>query len=208
MSKKNIILALIIIVLVICVAIFWEYILGIYFFLIWFVGTMIYEFSKPISMLTLPNPPVPEIEYGSFPYEIVYSVDGEEFKKADTLEFKYTIESDYDRVEKIAFWGSSEYFVLLCEIQGEKIYIDGGNGKYYMMNEKPHEEYVPGHYIYYYGDTGKKELSLEEAKKQLGIEIISTKFSEPIENNKYKFTAGYLYYKLYTLINPDYEGWA
>ncbi len=206
MSKKNIILTLIVIALVICVAIFREYILGICFFLIWFVGTMIYEFSKPISMLILPNPPVPEIEYGSFPYEIVYSVDGEEFKKVDTLEFKYATESDYDRVEKIAFWGSSEYFVLLCEIQGEKIYIDGGSGKYYMMNEKPYEDYVPGQYIYYY-DSGKVKLSVEEAKEQLGIEIISTKFSEPIENNKYKFTTGYLYYKLYTFLNPDYEGW-
>lgn len=171
-----------IILVIVLFAMCWEYVLGVYFTLLWFLGTMFVELLIPIIMLMIPDPPVPEIEYGRFPYEIVYSVEGEELKKADTLEFKYTTRSDYDRVEKSAFWWSSEYSVLLCEIKGQEIYIDGGDGDYYMMNEKPYKEYVPGQYIYYYGDSGKIKLSLEEAKEQLGIEIISAKFSDPIEN--------------------------
>ena len=42
----------------------------------------IYNFD---NILTLPNPPIPKITYGEFPFEIVYSVDGEVFQKSDVI---------------------------------------------------------------------------------------------------------------------------
>ena len=160
-------------------------IFAVYGVLIWFLATMFFYLINAIIMLFVPNPPVPEIQYGKFPVEIVYRVNDEVFEKNDVLIFEYNTYSDYEQIQKTWNWSTTSTtgkFNTLCEIQGEEIYIDCGNSDYYMMNEKPYEDYVPGQYIYYYGDSGKIKLSLEEAKEQLGIEIISAKFSDPIEN--------------------------
>ncbi len=73
--------------------------------------------------------------------------------------------------------------ILLYETDEYRIYIDGGYANYYMQYDERYEDYEPGQSITRVGEGGAyKEYTLEEAKEQLGIEIISAKFSEPIEN--------------------------
>ena len=166
-------------------------IFGFFGVLMWFGATIVYLLICNIIMLFVPAPPVPDIQQQSFPYEIVYSIDEEVFNKTDILEYKYKAYSDVEQLEKNWRWESSSgtgTFNLLCEIEDEKIYIDCGNAQYYMTGEKPYDEYTPGEYVYYYDDDDEKiKLTHKEAKEKFGIEIISKKFSEPIENEfKYK----------------------
>jgi len=130
------------------------------------------------------GPQIPEIQYGKFPFEIVYSVDGEIYEVKDVFVCEYKgIGHPFDGEKELewqTYIGSSgERDFELFEAENRKgIYIDLGNEEYYMMGKKPYDEYVPGEYLH----DGYHKLNLQEAKEQLGIEIISAKFSDPIEN--------------------------
>jgi hypothetical protein len=167
----------------------WRSIVGAVMMIGIFFGLLIYELISPIILFMTPEPPKPLIEYGEFPFEIVYSVNGEVFNKTGKLRFKYRTYTDYDRLEKKAFWEG--YYLndppyLLHQVGSQYIYIDCGQDEYYMMNEKPYDGYEPGEYFYYYVNYKKTDLTPEEAKEKFGIEIISKKFSEPLKNNEYE----------------------
>lgn len=142
----------------------------------------VYNFD---NILTLPNPPMPEITYGEFPFEIVYSVDGEVFQKSDVIICECKVDYTPEYGKRLLFTEKYQSGTdnILCEKMGVDIRIDCGNPEYYLLSEKPCEDYVPGQYIYYEGYYfDYTELTSSEAKEQLGIEIISAHFSEPIEN--------------------------
>ena len=128
--------------------------------------------------------PDKEITRGEFPFEIVYSIDGEVFEKRGVIicECSKDYETGYG-----AYWDFERYFDefsddnVLCT-EPYEIKIDCGNARYYLDGKKPYENYVPGEYIYYVWMGQSHEFTYEQAKKLFGIEIISTKFSEPLVN--------------------------
>ena len=160
------------------------------FFLGFFLG-IIFLFIQDLVNLFKVAPKVPEIQYAKFPFEIVYSVDGEIYEVKDVFVCEYKgIGHPFDG-EKELEWqtyieSSGERDFELFEAENRKgIYIDLGNEEYYMMGKKPYDEYVPGEYLH----DGYHKLNLQEAKEQLGIEIISAKLSDPIEN-EFEYRAG------------------
>ncbi len=70
----------------------------------------------------------------------------------------------------------------ICTIENVPIYMDYGNAEHYMMPHYPFYNYSPGEYIYFFLEGERYELSLDEAKEQLNIEIVSKNFPKPIEN--------------------------
>ena len=128
-------------------------------------------------------PTPPAITYGEFPYEIEYSINGEKYETSDSFIFEYT--TKYEFGGKVTWnWGTLYSLdILLYETDEYRIYIDGGYADYYMQYDERYEDYSPGQCITRVGEGGAyKKYTLEEAKEQLGIEIISAQFSEPIEN--------------------------
>jgi len=135
------------------------------------------------------GPQIPEIQYGKFPFEIVYSVDGEIYEVNDVFACKYE-GIDYRGGEKKLKWNtylenSGESYLKLCDVeksgQLQSICLDLGNVNYYMLSDEKDENYSPGEYVFNIRYP-RKPISLEDAKKDYDIEIISAKFSDPIEN--------------------------
>jgi len=131
--------------------------------------------------------PYKEITYGEFPFEIVYSIDGEVFEKRGVIICE--CKRDFDLTSG-ASWEFDEYFdknqdddVLLIT-EDYNVRIDSGRARYYLEGKKPYEGYVPGEYIYYVFMGRSRELTYEQAKNLFGIEIISAKFSEPLVNTE------------------------
>jgi len=138
-----------------------------------------------VGGIVTPLPEIPKEKQGKFPFEIVYSVNGEQYRKEGTFVCKCKTAYIPFATEKYWYWSSNlkkEDSDVLCEINGTKIYFDCGKAEYYMVLPETSADYTPGQYIYYQNSDGYHKLNLQEAKEQLGIEIISAKFSDPIEN--------------------------
>jgi len=139
--------------------------------------------------ITMPFLSVPETSYAEFPFEIVYSVDGEVFENRGVV--ISTCSPDFE-LERGAYCSVDEEFKesfdddILLTKDDYDVRIDCGNASYYLLDSKLDEDYAPGQYIYYVFKGQEHTFTLEEAKEEFGIEIISTKFSEPIKNNDYE----------------------
>ena len=149
-----------------------------------FVGVFImlcFAFHSILSFIFIPSPTyVPEVKYAEFPFEITYSVDGKLFQKSDVLICECREDFDPEFGKRLIF---IERFKgddknVLCVSDRKDVLLDCGNAEYYLLSEKPQDAYAPGEYIYRYGH----KYTLKEAKERFKIEIISTKFSEPINN--------------------------
>jgi len=160
----------------------WDSIVGMALGVIVFFAFLIYE-----NVVSDPYPSVPLIKYGEFPFEIVYSIDGDIMEKSGIYICSGSIdEVSYLSSEKRWKWSSrikKENANMLGEIDGIEIYIDCGDAYYYMFPQDPQDSYYPGTFVYFTDENGSyQRLDLKESKKELGIEIISAKFSQPIEN--------------------------
>ncbi len=146
-------------------------------------------FGLPNEIANAINNDSPEVLSGEFPFEIVYSIDGETFEYRDTFVCECRV--DDAQHNEYSMWEESYKYNddnTIHSIDGKKVRIDCGNAKYYLLSEKPYIDYTPGQYIYY----DNNELTQKEAKEVLGLEIISTKFSEP--NTSRPIKAGAMVY--------------
>ena len=147
-----------------------------------------YIFEDFLYILLVPQQ-IPQIQYGKFPFEVVYTVDGELFVVKDTFvcEYKNTFfkfkDKDYEWNTYLE--NSGESYLKLCDVeksgQLQSICLDLGNVNYYMLSDEKDENYSPGEYVFNIRYP-RKPISLEDAKKDYDIKIISAKFSDPIEN--------------------------
>jgi len=143
-----------------------------------FLNTMFYIFTLPFFLF--------QTTYGEFPFEIVYSIDGEVFEKQGVAvcELERNFDTVYGpRLDLVMYFDKAYDNDILCT-EPYEIEIDCGNARYYLDGEKSYEDYVPGEYIRYFSEGKYHKLTLEEAKEEFGIEIISAKFSEPLVNTE------------------------
>ena len=150
------------------------------------------------ALLLLPAPPVPEIQYAEFPFEIVYEVDGNVYKINDSLVCEYEgiefLGSDIARdAEKYLDWnvyikgtGGNEDLPLKEFDDGAKLCIYLGDIDYWMFGEVDDYTNFPGEMVYYSKPNFSDYLE-EFDEEEYGIKIISTKFSEPLEENKCEY---------------------
>ena len=147
------------------------------------------------QMLFLYDAPMPEIQYAEFPFEIVYEVDGDLYKIKDTLvceldgtePIPLEIHSERELVWDTYFKSTEDNFISLGKTGGDNhlcIYI--GDVDYYMFGKIRDDGYLPGEFFYVYPYSHLPQ-SFEKLEETYGIKIISTKFSEPLEENKCEY---------------------
>ncbi len=142
------------------------------------------------------RPPKPEIKYGEFPFELVYTVEGETIVVEDVVICEYAgSEVNGGSLTRYRVWdkhllSNNEEDVVLVEDGNEKVYFYVGDGGAYMGDYSDGDEPIDLSYegsLYHTSVDGTitstAGLTKEELKNQYNIEIISFKPSPSIENN-------------------------
>ena len=136
-----------------------------------------------------PNPPVPEITYAEFPFELEYEINGHITKVKDVVICKYDKKkNDILRVIKYPFkwkkWllASGEEDLLLLSEGNKKIFCTVGNANYYMGEIQEDETPKPKLYIDECEGTITTSSSNPVELEKYNVRIIHYEFSQPIEN--------------------------
>ena len=151
-----------------------------------FFAMLIYYAGAPVIEFFTLEPPIPEIQYAEIPFEVVSSVDGEVYENSDVLVCEYESSLSTDILFSEVYWNehlkSGDDGFAVCTIEDVPIYMDYGSAEHYMMPHYPFYSYSPGEYIYFYLEGERYELTLDEAKEKLNIEIVSMDFPKPLKN--------------------------
>lgn len=140
-----------------------------------------------------PNPLKPHTTYGEFPFELVYSIDGEIVKINDVFVCEYNgIEANEGTGKEIK-WKSylkstNQENLILYQANDIKIICSIGTAEYYMSEPEYYETYgdeeiSPILSLYQdYGNITSSHVLSDEEKEKYKIKLISWRFSNPIEN--------------------------
>lgn len=171
-----------------------------------------------------PTPPKPEITKAEFPFEIVYTLDGEEHTVNDVYVCEFAgYSANEGSMRKKREWSGyvkstgEESLVLLLQEHDEDlvttVYVGLGNERYYMddpwgsfsdpFEDPPKDafkdyENKPNLYVI----TDSKHFTLDynpnnyEIIEERGISIVSYTFSQPIENSYSEPSAYYHFWKI------------
>ena len=183
MKKRTLIILVIVAVLLILLPIVFPYILTVYMGVASGVAFGALAIYGTVESWLTPPPPRPEVEYAEFPFEIVYTIDDEEFTVNDIYVcefegFKSNETGDKKRDWKGYIKSTGDFNVVLIEDGNLEIRCDIGSPRYYMSDpEYGTEEHTP--YIYVNGTIPEK---IDEIIEQYNVELVSWNLSEPIEN--------------------------
>jgi len=143
-----------------------------------------------IGFASLPNPPMPEIRYGEFPFRLVYELNGEQIVVEDTIICEFDGIGSNAAVGKHRKWkahlaNSGGESVLLVSDDTRKIYCYVGDAEYYMDDETHPEErpLTPRIYSVKLNKSDMSILSQEEILDKYNIKLLSWDFTEPIVNS-------------------------
>lgn len=130
-----------------------------------------------------PSPPAPEIKYGEFPFVLEYIIDGDFVVVQDVVICEYNGISWNEGAGKHRVWkkrlkNREEENVLIVEDGDIKIYCNVGDAEYYMNDQKYSE--VSSLTPTFYPNIGGLFFSQEDIMDKYKIELVSWKFSEPI----------------------------
>ena len=182
LNKKRLRIILIV-SLCIFLLLFWKILYMLFGITLWFLGTILYLILGDFLIF---QSPIPEIQYAEIPFEVVSSVDGEVYENSDVLVCEYESSLSTDILFSEVYWNehlkSGDDGFAVCTIEDVPIYMDYGSAEHYMMPHYPFYSYSPGEYIYFYLEGERYELTLDEAKEKLNIEIVSMDFPKPIKN--------------------------
>ena len=133
-----------------------------------------------------PNPPVPEITSGEFPFCLEYRIGDETFIVEDVVMCEYDGIGfgDNGKFLKWKKWVAStgEEDLLLLTEENKKIFCTVGKADYYMG--KTQEKELPKPKIYMEKQENSITISSADPAElaKYDIEIIDYEFSQPIEN--------------------------
>ena len=182
LNKKRLRIILIV-SLCIFLLLFWKILYMLFGITLWFLGTILYLILGDFLIF---QSPIPEIQYAEIPFEVVSSVDGEVYENSDVLVCEYESSLSTDVLFSEVYWNehlkSGDDGFAVCTIEDVPIYMDYGSAEHYMMPHYPFYSYSPGEYIYFYLEGERYELTLDEAKEKLNIEIVSMDFPKPLKN--------------------------
>lgn len=140
-----------------------------------------------------PDPPTPHITYGEFPFELVYTIDGETVTINDVYICEYEgISIDEGQGKHVEWKGyiqsSRQEQVVLLVRDTEQIVCEIGEPEYYMGDAAYCEAFGIEDVtpclvmIENDGEISSCHVLDDEEKKEYHIEIISWRFSKPIQN--------------------------
>ncbi|MBJ6362779.1 hypothetical protein ACFOQM_16165 [Paenibacillus sp. GCM10012307] len=158
-----------------------------------------------IGLKLQPNPEIPEIKYGEFPFRLTYSINGVTKVIEDTLICEYDGIGMNEGIGKYIKWkshlASGKNNILLLNVdspQGialdettikQEIYFDPGPAWYYMNDTRLGSEYK-----HIYPDASFKEeyqdgrsaegiIEKDELLEKYNIKLIGWEYTQPIINN-------------------------
>lgn len=153
-------------------------------------------FVLPFSLLSfglyfmMPSPPKPEVEYGEFPFELVYEINGEVVEVEDTIVCEYQgVESTANG--KYLRWtqymkSTGEENLLVYENEEVALYYNLGSAYEYMGDCEPHElineNFVPNTYPVHIGEFDGRLADEILETYDVEVELISFKPTNSIEN--------------------------
>ncbi len=146
-----------------------------------------------LGIMMRDDPPMPEITYAEFPFEIVCEIDGKDVTVKDVYVCEYDGIGANEGVGKYIKWkgyvkGTGEDSVFIIKSGNKKIYCSIGPPEYYMDDTDCHITSVypvfciVGPTENFIGSTENRLLD-EQELSELGIKLISYKLSDPIENS-------------------------
>ncbi len=157
-----------------------------------------------------PNPPIPQITHGEFPFHLVYEVDGKQYTIDDTIICDYARISMNEARGKYIIWEEclangneitcfkfteeDQYGIKLFEgvIRGQgstAIICDIGNPQYYLGYNK-YTDYSPGR-VSITSPLATGVISEDELWNKYNIRIIEEKFSQPMVGNGISISSTY-----------------
>ncbi len=158
------------------------------------VAILIIVFSIPwfayhVEMWLLPDPLKPQITSGEFPFELVYTLEGETVTVNDAFVCEYDGIGTDKGIGKHIKWksyikSSNQENLVLLDKNNKRIVCTIGEPDYYMGNPEHNTQDVIPNLILFedYGDITTSHSLSEKEKKEYKIKLISWKFSKPIEN--------------------------
>lgn len=175
------------------VILFTVIIVGIFYFLV--ISGAIFSF--------MPNPPMPEVTYGEFPFRLTYELDGETKLIEDTIicEFDgFTVEGENGKYRKWkTYLKSGNERITLLDVRqlGEKddfnntileLFFSYGNAEYYMGDKYRCSKAEISTYIEYMyqtvdGRIGFSAFFADKAYEKYKIKLISWEVAPPIQNS-------------------------
>jgi len=156
-----------------------------------------------VGIMTMPNPPTPEVKYAEFPFKLEYELNGEISVVEDILI------CEFDGFERLGTAGtyrrwnsylkSENETILLLDVRpleevterGTKIlelYFSWGTAGYYMGDNSRNAggaqsfSYISSKYQKVDGEVGYSAYLAEEAWEKYKIRLISWEIADPIEN--------------------------
>ncbi len=137
-----------------------------------------------------PDPPKPQVTSGEFPFELVYSLDGETITINDIIVCEYDGIGMNEGVGKYIKWKSylksnNKENLVLFEDGNKKIICGIGSPDYYMGNTENSDidTVIPNLVIYEdYGEITSSHALSQEEMEEYKIKLLSWEFSKPINN--------------------------
>ena len=137
-----------------------------------------------------PAPPAPQETYGEFPFELTYKINGEIITVKDIYVCEYAGVGWSEAGGKYRKWsgyikGCGESAIFITEDSDRKIFCFVGDAEFYMNDEQYPEErpLTPRLYDVKKNVNVMNSLNQDEIVAIYNIEIVSWKFSKPIENS-------------------------
>ena len=140
-----------------------------------------------VGLMMEDDPPMPEITYAEFPFEIVYEIEGEEATIKDIFVCEYDGIGSNEGSGKYIEWkghikGTGDERIFIVKLGNKNIYCSIGPPKYYMDDPDCSIPYVNPVFYIEGPLTGIHGLD-EQELSEYGIKLISYKLSDPIDNS-------------------------
>ncbi|WP_145051483.1 hypothetical protein [Paenibacillus xylanexedens] len=146
-----------------------------------------------IGLKTLPDPPLPKVKYGEFPFRLEYDIDGQRRVIQDTLIVEYDGIGMNEGNGKFRKWeqrlkSGKENITLLKVNNSFEIYYPPGSARYYMDDLEDYVEYKhsfpDAEFIERDGEITRYGIVYaEELLDKYQIKLISWEHTQPIENS-------------------------
>lgn len=146
-----------------------------------------------IGLQLQPDPPLPEVKYGEFPFKLEYSIGDQKQVVNDTLICEYDAIGMNEDSGKHIKWkehlASGNKRITLLKVEDSlEIYYPPGHARYYMGYLDSYVGYkhlFPGAAIIQKegGLTSSGIISAEELFNRYKIKLISWDYTEPIKNS-------------------------
>ena len=159
-------------------------------------------FSLPWITISFSTIPIPQIQYGEFPFRLEYEINGQRVVVEDTVICEYdgigirhgvfgVPTAKYIKWKQHLASNNNGYdaYILLLKISGNVgVYYFVGDVRFYMGIDDYSNEDMPYFHngrIYsaaYIDQSGSTSIKADELLEKYGIKIISWEYSDPIVN--------------------------